>query len=105
MLTAVAIVTADASGRPLAGVVAYLRAPSLPGGFLFDITNGDGYAVFNNVPVPFSGTLKLAGAAAPYGTNGNGVDVNVSGQSVTLRVGPTPASPQDVQLPACIPFV
>ncbi len=105
MLTAVAIVIADATGRAIPGVVAYLRAPSLPGGFLFDITNGDGYAVFNNVPVPFAGNLKLAGSAAPYGPNGNGEDVNVGGQNVTLRVGPTPASPQDVQLPAAVPFV
>lgn len=104
MLTALAIVTANASGRVIPGVACYLRAPSLPGGFLYDVTNNDGYAVFNNVPVPFSGVLKLSGPVQAYGDGGNGEAVAVSGQSVTLRVGPTHANPQDILLPACVPF-
>lgn len=106
MLTAIAIVTADATGRVIAGVACYLRAPQLPGGFLYDVTNNDGYAVFNNVPVPFDGVLKLSGAVQAYGDKGNGAQVQVGAEeNVTLRVGPTPSSPQDIQLPACVPFL
>ena len=99
MITAVALVTADASGRVLPGVVGYLRSPELPNGFLFGITNLDGYVVFNNVPTPFTGTLQLAGAAAYYQQ-----PVSVSGENVTIRVGPSPSNPQDVHLPACTSF-
>lgn len=105
MNTAVAIVAATAPDTFLAGVIAYLKSPALPGGFLFAITNGDGYAVWDAVPVPFSGTLQLAGAAASYGPNGNGETVNIPAvNNVTIRVGPSPSNPQDVHLPACSPF-
>lgn len=99
-LTALAIVTVDPSGAPLAGVIAYLRAPSLEGGFLFAITNADGYAEWS-APLPFSGQLQLAGAAQYY----EQTLTNVSGQNVTLRVGASSGNPQDVKLPACVPFV
>src|SRR5580765_3757471 len=100
MTTALAIVAATSSGQPLGGVVAYLHAPNIPGGFLFAITNNDGYAVWNSVPSPFTGVLQLAGAAKPYGPNGNGEPVSVNAVNVTLRVGPTPSNPQDILLPA-----
>lgn len=102
--TAVAVVTVTVAGKAVAGTVCYLHSPSLPTGFLFAITNDDGYAVWPSVPVPFSGTLQLSGAAAAYGRNGNGEPVTVSGSNVTIRVGPSPSNPQDVQLPACVPF-
>lgn len=102
-LTALAIVTADATGRVIPGVACFLRAPELPGGFIYDVTNNDGYASFA-VPIPFNGVLKLSGAAQAYGDKGNGVPVSVNAQDVTLRVGPTASSPQDLQLPACVPF-
>lgn len=101
-LTAVAIVAADASGRVIPGAIAYLSSPAVLGGFLFAITNEKGYAVWKTVPVPFSGVLQLAGAAAPYGSmpDHGGEPVTIpDGQNITIRVGPTPASPQDVQLP------
>ena len=105
MTTAVAIVAATADGKPMGGVIAYLSAPTLPGGFLFAITNNDGYAIWGSVPTPFTGTLQLAGAAMPYGPNGNGEPVGVNAVNVTLRVGPTGANPQDILLPAAVPFV
>lgn len=105
MMTAVAVVAADAQGAPMGGVIAYLSSPSLPGGFLFAITNLDGYAVWNAVPQPFTGVLQLAGAAMPYGPNGNGETVTINAVNVTLRVGPTGSNPQDILLPAAVPFV
>lgn len=105
MNTAVALVAATDAGFVQSGVIAYLQSPSVPGGFLFAITNNDGYAIWPSVPVPFSGTLQLAGAAKAYGPGGNGEKVAIpSAQNITIRVGPTPASPQDVLLPACVPF-
>lgn len=104
MQTAVALVAKTASGQPVPGVLAMLKSPDVPGGILADLTNGDGYMVFNNVPVPFTGVLKLGGTAAPYGDNGNGVPVSVSGSNVTLRVGGAQDNPQDILLPACVPF-
>ena len=97
MNTTVALVAV--ADRPLAGCIAYLRSPSLPGGFLFGITNGDGYAAFNGVPVPFTGVLQLAGACQYYEQL-----VSISGVNVTIRVGPSASNPQDVQLPACASF-
>ncbi len=102
--TALAIVTVTAQGKPVAGTICYLHSPSLPTGFLFAITNGDGYALWPSVPMPFSGTLQLSGAAAAYGPNGNGEPVTVAAPNVTLRVGPSPSNPQDLMLPACTPF-
>ena len=103
--TAVAIVTKDASGKVVPGVLALLKSPDLPGGILADISNGDGYLEVKSVPVPFSGVLKLGGTAAPYGPNGNGEPVTVDGENVTIRVGGGLDNPQDVLLPACVPFV
>jgi len=106
MNTAVAIVAATDAGLVQSGVIAYLQSPTVPGGFLFAITNNDGYAIWPSVPVPFSGSLQLAGAAKAYGAGGNGVAVSIpAAQNITIRVGPTPASPQDVLLPGCVPFV
>lgn len=104
MMTAVAVVVATSTGQPIGGVIAYLQSPTLSGGFLFAITNNDGYAVWNAVPSPFTGTLQLAGAARPYGPNGNGEAVTINAVNVTLRVGPTPSNPQDILLPAAVPF-
>jgi hypothetical protein len=101
-VTAVAVVVADASGKAIPGTVAYLKAPELVGGFLFAITNDKGYALWPEVPVPFTGVLQLAAAAAPYGSSADhgGEPVNIpDGNNITIRVGPTPANPQDVQLP------
>ena len=103
--TAVAIVTVTAQSQAVAGTVCYLHSPTLPGGFLFAITNNDGYALWPSVPVPFSGTLQLSGGAAVYGPNGNGEPVSIPyAQNITIRVGPSPSNPQDIQLPACSPF-
>jgi hypothetical protein len=100
-MTALATVVTDSFGTPINGAIAYLLAPDLPGGFLFAITNGDGYAKWPAVPVPFSGVLQLAAAAGPYGPNGNGepVEVPADAINVTLRVGDSPAKPQDILLP------
>jgi hypothetical protein len=105
MNTAIAIETKDAGGKVVPGVLALLTSPALPGGLLADVTNGDGYAVWGNIPVPFSGVLKLSGIAAPYGPNGNGEPVTVGGANVTLRVGGAVVNPGDVVLPPCVPFV
>jgi hypothetical protein len=105
MNTAIAIEAKDAGGKVVPGVLALLTSPALPGGILADVTNGDGYAVWANVPVPFSGVLKLSGIASPYGSNGNGEPVNVAGANVTLRVGGAAVNPGDVVLPACVPFL
>ena len=105
MTTAVAIVVVDSSGRPINGAICYLKGAG--DRFLFAITNGDGYAVWPTADVPMAYTLQLAGAAAPYGPNGNGVEVQLPAASnVTIRVGPSPANPQDPpQLPPAVPFV
>lgn len=101
MITDVAIVTFDASGKPVVGCAAYLRAPQLPGGFLFDITNALGYALFKNVPVPFAGSVKMTGGCQFYEQ-----PVSVpEAINVTIRVGPSPSNPQDVSLEPCVPFV
>lgn len=97
--TALAIVAVTASGTPVSGCICYLQSPSLPGGFLFAVTNLDGYALWPAVPMPFAGELQIAGAAQYYQQN-----VTVSGSNVTLRCGPSPANPQDVKLPAVVPF-
>lgn len=99
MLTAVALVVFTGPNSPMAGAVAHLET-SDGTQLLFDITNRDGYAVWNNVPVPFVGKLKIAGTVQYYEA-----DVTISGQSVTLRVGPSAANPQDILLPAAVPFV
>lgn len=105
MITAVGLVTVDATGKAVAGVIAYLTSPSLPIGFLFAITNNDGYAVWPSVSLPFDGTLQLAGTAAPYGPKGGGEPVSIPAVvNPTIRVGNSPSNPQDVQLPACTPF-
>lgn len=101
MNTAVAIVTADAGGTPVSGVIAYLVLPS---GFLFAITNTDGYAVWPSVPVPFSGNLQLAGGAQWYGGPSGQALAIPNGQNITIRVGPTPSNLQDVLLPPCVRF-
>lgn len=102
MNTAVAIVTVDVSGTAVPGVIVYLYSPSLPSGFEFGITNNDGYWLWPSVPVPFTGKLILAGAAAPYGPGGNGVDVAVPARAdVTIRVGTSPSNPQDILRPPC----
>lgn len=98
-LTALAIVVMDQNGRPIPGTIAYLR-DSAGAGFLFAITNNDGYAVWS-APLPFTGVVQLAGAAQYYEQS----LTNVTGENVTLRVGPSPSNPQDIQLPAAVPFV
>lgn len=95
MITAVALVAADITGRVYSGAIAYLRSPSVPGGFLFGITNPDGYVVFSNVPVPFAGTLQLTGTVNYYESPVSIPDV----PNVTIRVGPSHSNPQDIQLP------
>lgn len=102
MLTDVAIVTATNDGQIVNGCAVYLRSPSLPGGFLFDITVKDGYALFKNVQVPFEGTLKMTGACQPYEQA-----VSIPNKvNVTIRVGHAGGTnPQDVQLEGCVPFV
>lgn len=97
MNTAVALVAWTADKQPLAGVIAYLQSPT---GFLFAITNTDGYAEWPSVPVPFTGVLQLAGAAQYYQQPVSMPDV----VNVTIRVGDSPSNPQDVHLPACAPF-
>jgi hypothetical protein len=97
MLTTVALVAV--ADRPLAGCIAFLKSA----GVLFTgITNGDGYLAFANVGMPFTGTLQLAGACQYYEQ-----PIVVNAVNVTLRVGswpPSPPNPQDLQLPACVPF-
>lgn len=97
MNTAVALVAVTADKQPLAGVIAYLQSPT---GFLFAITNTDGYAEWPSVPVPFTGVLQLAGAAQYYQQPVSMPDV----VNVTIRVGDSPSNPQDVHLPPCSPF-
>lgn len=97
--TALAIVTFSGPNAPVSGCICYLQSPALSGGFLFAITNPDGYAVWNDVPMPFSGTLQIAGAAQFYQQT-----VSVNAANVTLRCGPSPSNPQDIQLPAVVPF-
>src|SRR5258708_7514854 len=103
MNTAIAIDARDESGKVQPGGIAYLLSPAVPGGFLFAITNNDGYAVWPAVPVPFNGVLQLAGTIAPYGPGGNGFPVTIPAnvQNVTIRVGPQAGSPQDIHLPGC----
>jgi hypothetical protein len=99
-VTALATVVCDEAGKAIGGAIAYLRSDAIAGGFLFAITKTDGYAIWPRVPVPFSGVLQLAGAAAPYGPMGGGELVEIpDAENITIRVGPSPSNPQDVQLP------
>jgi hypothetical protein len=97
--TALAITTLDAGGKVIPGVIALLRSPQVPGGILGDISNNDGYMIFE-VPMPFSGVLHLGGAAQFYEQA-----ISVNGTNVTIRVGGGNHNPQDLMLPACVPFV
>lgn len=99
MLTAVAIVTATDSGQVVPGCIALLKAEAIPGGILADISNKDGYLVANNVPIPFTGKLKIGGACQYYEA-----DVTITQPNTTIRVGKTPSSPQDLQLAGVVPF-
>jgi hypothetical protein len=99
MNTAVALVALDSAGHPVPGVVALLKSPTVLGGILADITNLDGYMLFDQVPVPFSGVLHMAGGCQFYEQA-----VTVAGNNVTLRVGGVASNPQDLVLPACVPF-
>lgn len=107
MLTAMAVeVATEGGGTVIPNALCYLRSPSVESGFLFAITNNDGYAVWDNVPMPFTGKLQLAGTVQAYGPGGNGVDINIADSTnVTLRVGGRNPSPQDVILPGAVPFV
>ena len=106
MVTSVAIVVVDSAGRPIPGTITYLKSPDVPGGFLFAITNVNGYALWDRVVVPFTGALQLAGAAQWYGDPNNGQAINIpSDQNVTIRVGPSTHNPQDILLPPAVPFV
>lgn len=98
-LTAIALVVFTGPNAPMAGAIAHLES-SDGTQLLVDITNRDGYAEWNNVPVPFVGMLKIAGTVQYYEQA-----VTIKGQSVTLRVGPSAAAPQDILLPAADPFV
>ncbi len=98
MQTAVAIVVWTTANQPLAGAIAYLQSPT---GFLFAITNQDGYAIWPEVTLPFAGRLQLAGAAAYYQEP---VTISDAVANVTIRVGASPSNPQDIKLPACAPF-
>ena len=104
-LTAMAIEVATDGGMVIPGTLCYLKSPSVKEGFLFAITNNDGYAVWNNVPMPFTGKLQLAGAVQAYGPGGNGMDINLDGDSLTLRVGNKNFTPGDPRLPGAVPFV
>jgi hypothetical protein len=97
-LTAIALEVADATGRKLAGVVAVIKTAD---GTLerMDITNTDGYLVFNQVPVPFDGSVRLSGAAQFYQQA-----ISVDGDNVTLRIGTIGVAP-DINLPPAVPFV
>lgn len=99
MQTAIAAVIVTQAGSPIPGAIAHLETGDGKL-LLLDIANVDGYLVFNNVPVPFVGKLKIAGAAQYYEQ-----PVSISGNNVTLRVGPSQANPQDLMLPAAVPFV
>lgn len=98
MKTSVALVTLDAQGNPVKGVIAHLE--SGVGELLFDITNPDGYSVFKQVDVPFTGVLKLAGTVEYYERP---VSLG-SAQNVTIRVGGQAVNPGDIVLDPCVPF-
>ncbi len=100
MVTAVAIVTKDPSGKDQRCIVGKLEADN--GQLLMVITNDQGYDVFKEVPMPFDGLLKLA-ALDPAGVSYS-YPVHIDGQNVTLRVGGAQDNPQDIPLPACVPF-
>lgn len=103
MITAVALVAATGVALPgpvVLGVVAFLKTDDGMQ-LLADITNRDGYMVFTNVPLPFVGRLRMTCGVELY-------DEAISiteGENITIRVGvsSSPANPQDVLLPACVP--
>jgi len=101
MVSDVAIVTLDAAGHPVVGCAAYLRSDQVPGGFLFDITNKDGYALFKKVQTPFAGQVRMTGGCQFYESA-----VSIPDQiNVTIRIGGQGGNPQDVHLEPCVPFV
>lgn len=101
MISDVAIETMDVAVRPVVGCSVYLRSEQLPGGFLFDITNRDGYALFRKVQTPFNGFLRMTSGCEFYEQPITIPDAI----NVTIRVGNPAGNAQDVHLPPCVPFV
>ncbi len=102
-ITAVAVVTQTPGGAVVRNVVGKLeRANGTE--LLMVITNDQGYDVFNQVPVPFDGTLKLQGTMTDGNAYSVSVSIPVAAVNVTLRVGGMQVNPQDIVLPPVVPF-
>ena len=72
------------------------------------VTNKDGYVLFQGVPIPggqgepgIDYALILGGSVEAYQQPVTLTSVQVN---ATLRVGPSHANPQDISLPAAVPF-
>lgn len=98
MQSAVALVSATDQGTIVPNAVAILTRND--GTSLTGVSNAQGYIAWANVTLPFSGVLVLTGGAAPYCEVVNIPPV----VNPTVRVGQSPANPQDVPLPGCSPF-
>ena len=101
-MTAIAIVVQQADGMPLPLVVGKLETADQT--TLVVVTNDDGYDVFFRVPLPFDGVLKLQARDGSGKTYAQPVTIPAGAVNVTLRVGGTQVNPQDVLLPAAVPF-
>lgn len=99
-LTAIAVVVKDPQGLPLKGVIGTLKLSTLPQSLTF-ITNADGYVEANGVPFPFEGELQIGGAAVALD---KAVAVSITQPNTTIRFGEAATNPQDIVLPAAIPF-
>jgi hypothetical protein len=103
MITAVAIVVKDPSGKDLVNVVGKLETEDGMT-LLMIISNNEAYDIFKRVPLPFDGLLKLQA----NGTDGKAyiqpVHIPEGANNVTLRVGGAQDNPQDILLPAAVPF-
>lgn len=99
---AVAVVTLDANGVAIPGVVGKLSTTS-GSDLLLTIGNDDGYDEFDRVPVPFVGEIRLQArdqAGHMYVQAISIPDI----PELTIRIGGVKSKPDDILLPACAPF-
>lgn len=101
MITAIALVASLEDGTPVAGIPCFLKTDD--GRLLLaDVTNAQGYMVFQGVPTPFDGTIRMGAGVVQYYEHRLQIP---EANNVTIRCGPSATNPQDVQLPAVVPFV
>lgn len=104
MITAVAVETIQAGGAVARCIVGKLETEDGMT-LLMTIGNEQGYDIFKRVPLPFVGQLHLQGLDPEGKAYVQNVSIPDGAVNVTIRVGGTQVNPQDILLPAVVPFV